>query len=124
MQEEGFVYELELEFALIWASPPGIACCHLAATRVMGTARPQPETEPGSSRGERYEAEQAVELWLYLPLLPWLRAATRAATQTSLQPAHRSRSALVPAVSFSTQALRTTTTSFLARFPGEEAIKL
>lgn len=45
MKEEGSVYDLELEFALIWASPQGVACCHLDSTEVMGMARLQPETE-------------------------------------------------------------------------------
>lgn len=78
----------------------------LAATLLLLVSRGRKApAEPGSSRGERHKAGKVVELMLDLPLFPWLRAATRAATQTSLQPAHPSRSVLILAVSLSSQAL-------------------
>lgn len=101
MKEEGFVYDLELEFALIWASPLGIACCHLAAARDRGMAGLQKPSREGSCRGERHETERAVEL-RRLPLLPQFRSATRAATQ---QPEHAGQSVLKPAASLPSQAL-------------------
>lgn len=99
----------------------------LAATLLLLVSREwpgssqKPRQGPPEVKGTR---QRVVELTLYLPLLPWLRTTMHAATQTSLQPAHPSPSVLIPAASLSSQALRTMTSSFLAQFPGENAVKL
>lgn len=56
MKEEGFVYDRELEFALIWASHQALPAATLLLL-LSGDGQAQPETEPGSSRGESLEAE-------------------------------------------------------------------
>lgn len=56
MKEEGFVYDWELEFALIWASHQALPAATLLLL-LSGDGQAQPETKPGSSRGESLEAE-------------------------------------------------------------------
>lgn len=80
MKEEGFVYDQELEFALIWASQQALP----AATWLLllsGDGQAQPETEQGLPEVKALR-QRVAEIRLYLPLLLWPGAATCATTKS------------------------------------------